>query len=100
MKISTKFGLVAVSGALLLSLSGCTMNSKAMSAFSTTNDADTGKFTSAKVTYENGNVKTFSNVKVYPYNNGGDDSTGGRLEIRKGNTVYVMPNNAQVELRK
>lgn len=100
MKISTKFGLVAVSGALLLSLTGCTMNSKAMSTFSTTNDADTGRFTSAKVTYENGSSKVFKNVEVYPYNNGGDDSTGGRLEIRKGNTVYVMPNNAQVELRK
>ena len=100
MKISTKFGLVAVSGALLLSLTGCTMNSKTMSTFSTTNDADTGKFTSAKVTYENGSSKVFKNVEVYPYNNGGDDSTGGRLEIRKGNTVYVMPNNAQVDLRK
>lgn len=83
-----------------LTLSGCTLNSDFMSFSSTTNSADTGHFEVAKVTYESGKVKAYKNVKVYPYNNGGDDSTGGRVEIRKGNKVIVLPNNAQLELIK
>lgn len=95
-----KISLFVVSGLLLLPLGGCTLNSDTLSTFHTTNSADTGKFKAVKVTYENGDVETFSDVEVFPYNNGGDDSTGGRLEVRKGKTVYVMPNNALVELRK
>lgn len=83
-----------------LTLSGCTLNSKFMSFSSTTNSADTGHFSTVKVTYQNGKTRTFDDVTVYPYNNGGDDSTGGRVEIRDGGSVFVMPNNAQLELVK
>lgn len=100
MTANNKLLVAPILGVLLFSLSGCTMNSRALSAFSTTNSADTGKFKSAKITYENGDTKCFSNVEVYPYNNGGDDSTGGRLEIRKDKSVYVIPNNAQIDLKK
>lgn len=83
-----------------LLLGGCTFNEHYMGFVSSTNGADTGKFKTANVTYENGKQKVFHNVKAYPYNNGGQDSTGGKIELRKGNSVYVLPDDAQVELRR
>lgn len=83
-----------------LFLSGCNMNQKYMSAKSVTNSADTGKFKTVTVTNDRDQKTVYHDVTVYPYNNGGDDSTGGRLEVRHSGTVTVVPNNAQVDLRK
>lgn len=81
-------------------LSGCTLPSWLNNVSTTTNDADTGKFDKVVVTYNDNHTKTFNRVEVYPYNNGGEDSTGGRVEIRQGKHVTVLPNDAQVELFK
>lgn len=90
-------GLVLLVMPLLLS--GCTLNQGWMSFSTTTNSADTGEF--SKVTVINNKKKSvYYNAKVYPYNNGGDDSTGGRLEVRHDGVVTVVPNNAQVDLEK
>ncbi|WP_278843811.1 hypothetical protein [Limosilactobacillus vaginalis] len=83
-----------------LFLSGCNMNQKYMSATTATNSADTGKFKTVTVTNDRDQKTVYHNVTVYPYNNGGNDSTGGRLEVRHNGTVTVVPNNAQVDLRK
>ncbi len=94
--------LLAVSSLALipLFLSGCNINSKYMSAFSSTNSADTGDFKTVTVTNDRDQKTVYHDVTVYPYNNGGDDSTGGRLEVRHNGTVTVIPNNAQVDLKK
>ena len=39
-------------------------------------------------------------LNFYPYNNGGNDSIIGRIEIRDNGSVFVMPNNVQLELIK
>lgn len=83
-----------------LFLSGCNMNQEYMSVTSTTNSTDTGKFKTVTVTNDRDQKTVYRNVTVYPYNNGGDDSTGGRLEVRHNGTVTVVPNNAQVDLQK
>jgi hypothetical protein len=96
-----KHVLVVSSLALIpLFLSGCNMNQRFMSATSNTNSTDTGKFETVTVTNDRGQKTVYHDVTIYPYNNGGDDSTGGRLEVRHGGTVTVVPNNAQVDLRK
>lgn len=82
-----------------LALTGCTLPSGWLGATTATNSKDTGYFKKVIVTYNN-KRDTYQNVKVYPYNNGGDDSTGGKLEIRAHNRVIVLPDDAQVELYK
>lgn len=38
--------------------------------------------------------KVFNVMTIYPYNNGENDNTSGRVEIRDGRSVFVMSNNA------
>ena len=44
--------------------------------------------------------EVFNVMTIYPYNNGENDNISGRVEIRDNVPVFVMPNNAQLELIK
>lgn len=81
-------------------LSGCTMPEWFNNARTTTNAVDTGNFDKVIVTYTDKKIETYKNVKVYPYNNGGTDSTGGKVEIRQGSKVIILPDDAKIELQK
>lgn len=98
--MKNKLKVVVLVTLTAFTLSGCTMPGWFNSFNTNTNAVDTGYFSKVVVTYGNKDKAIYQNVKVFPYNNGGDDSTGGKLEIRKTNKVIVLPDDAQVELFK
>ncbi|MBG0736900.1 hypothetical protein [Lactobacillus crispatus] len=95
-----KIKIVFLASIIAVMLSGCTMPGWWNSAMTNTNGIDTGHFKEVVVIYSDKSSKTYSDVSVYPYNNGGNDSTGEKIEIRQRGKVIVLPNDAQVELRK
>lgn len=102
MKRKTINKVIALTVLLLVpvTLSGCTMPSWWQSWKASSNSADTGKFEKVTVIEPDHTKVIYHNAYVFPYNNGGDDSTGGKLEVRHQGIVSVLPDDAEVQLQK